>query len=214
MVVGFDVGFVVHFHQYIAVFAVEEPVGRVFNCPADGGFVFEDLVLAEVEVADDGDHAELVGAVEDAFEAGHEIGEESTIGGYAGGVPGLGFGVTFGAAALEIDGEGEKSVFAPEGHGGEELVDVSVGVPFLGVGVGPFRDGLRVFVVEDPLDHAGVHQETFDFMAFVSSPFVSWLSIDEELVAADFDFRFGRGGREQGWGGGEGEKISSGDHGS
>ena len=35
-------------------------MGGIFDGAADGGFVFEDLVLAEVEVADDGDHAELV----------------------------------------------------------------------------------------------------------------------------------------------------------
>ena len=113
------------------------------------------MVLAEVEVADDGGHAELVGAVEDAFEAGHEIGEEGAIGGDAGGLPGLGFGVTFGAAALEVEGEGE---------------------------------------------------EAFDFKTFVGTAFVSGLTVDEELVAANLDFCFRRSGREQGWGGGEGEE--------
>ena len=170
------------------------------------------MVLAEVEVADDGDHAELVGSVEDAFEAGHEVGKKGAIGGDGGGLPGLGFGVAFGAAALEIDGEGEDAVFAPEGHGGEELVHVAVGVPFFGVGIGPPGDGSGILVVEDALDHAGVHQEPFDLMAFVGAALVSGPAVDEELVGANFDFGFGGGSRKEGGAGGEGEKGASSEH--
>ncbi len=76
VIIGFDVGFIVDFDEDVAIVLIEEPVGGIDDCVADGGFILEHLILTEVEVADDGDHAELVGAIKNTLEAGHEIREQ------------------------------------------------------------------------------------------------------------------------------------------
>jgi hypothetical protein len=73
-------------------------------------------------------------------------------------------GVALGAAALEVDGEGEESVPPPLGHGSEELAGVAFGVP-RAVGVVPEGSGLGVEVVEGALDEAGVREEALDLHA-------------------------------------------------
>ena len=107
-------------------------------------------------------------------------------------------------------------MLTPERHGGDKLAHVAIGVPFLGVGIGPARRSLRIPVVEDALHHARVHQEAFNFVTFVSSPPVSGLAIDEELITANRHFGFAADGGQKGWqegrGGGEVEDGTSGDH--
>ena len=49
----------------VAIALSQQPVGRIRHRAPDRRLVVEPLVLAEIEVADDGDHAELVGAIED-----------------------------------------------------------------------------------------------------------------------------------------------------
>jgi hypothetical protein len=55
--------------DFLTVVAVEQPVERVVHRAANGVLVaLEDAFLPEVEQAEDDDHAQLVGAVKDAFQ--------------------------------------------------------------------------------------------------------------------------------------------------
>lgn len=62
------VALVVDFDKHISPAMVEEPVRGIFGGPHHGGLVAQPLVLAEVEIADDDDHAEFVCAVEDMLQ--------------------------------------------------------------------------------------------------------------------------------------------------
>ena len=46
----------------------------------DGGLVFQPLVLAEIKIAEDNDHAEFVGLVDDAFEPAEIIRAQRAVG--------------------------------------------------------------------------------------------------------------------------------------
>jgi hypothetical protein len=138
----------------VAITLGQQPLGRVRHRAPDRRIIVEPLVLAEIEVADDGDHPELVGAGEDRLEAAEIVWAQRTIRAERVVVPGLILGVTLRAASLQIDREAEKSVAAPLGHRVDEFTRVAVRIPAFGVRVDPHLAGRRVQVVEDPLDHA------------------------------------------------------------
>lgn len=102
----------------------------------------------------------------------------------------MGFRIALGAAALEVDREREQAMFAPDGHGSQELFDVAFGIPLLCVRVSPLCDCGWILVVEDALDHTGVHEQAFDLVALEGAALVGGLAVDEELVSADFDSGF------------------------
>ena len=143
-----------------------------------------------------------VGEIDDALHACEIRGEERAIGAESVVEPRLFRRVALRGTALEVDAEREEAMRAPDGHGGEELADVPLGVPFAGVGVGPAGNGLGVEVVEDALDHPGVHHEALDFFPLPSPARVGRHPVDKEFLALDGDGRF-RGGRSGGGCGGE-----------
>ena len=120
--------------------------------------------------------------------------EERAIGAESVVDPRLFRGVALGGTALEVDAEREEAMRAPDGHGGEEFAEVALGVPLAGVGVRPAGNGLGVEVVEDALDHPGVHHEALDFFPLPSPARVGRHPVDKEFIALDGDRRF-RGGR-------------------
>jgi hypothetical protein len=125
-----DVALVVHLDQDAAVAPVEPPVDRLVQGAEHGRLALQPLVLAEVEDAQDHGHPQLVGPVEDAAQPVHVIRPQLALCGDRRVVPGLAApGVPLGAAALQVDGEGEQPVPPPLGHGGEELAGVPLGVP-------------------------------------------------------------------------------------
>ena len=67
----------------------------------DGGLVAQALVLAEIETAQDHDHPELVGPLDDAAHPGGVVGPQTPVGLEGGVVPGLLAGVALRTAALE-----------------------------------------------------------------------------------------------------------------
>ena len=79
-VVG-DVAFVVHLDHDVAVAPIEDPIHRVVHGAQDRGLIGQPVVLAEVEDAEDRDHPQLVGPVEDAFEPRHVVGPQRSVGG-------------------------------------------------------------------------------------------------------------------------------------
>src|SRR6185503_6143701 len=104
------------------------------------------LVLAEVEVTENDDHAEFVRFVEDALQSSEVITPQRTIGFDGGVVPRLVLRVTLRRTALQIEGEREQSVSPPFGHGSNEFTRVAIGVPFAGVGIDPVAQSLRVTI--------------------------------------------------------------------
>src|SRR5262249_28397927 len=87
---------------------------------------------------------------------------------------------------------------APLRHSGHELARVALRVPLHGVRIGPLPLGFDVPVVEDSLDHAGVHQQAFDAHPFVFASGIGRLAVDEEAGAIDGDLGFHRGGSADG----------------
>ena len=73
VVVGGDIALVVHLHEHVAPAASEQPFRPLIGRTDDGGFVGETLVLPKIKVADDGDHPEVVRAVEDARQPSHGV---------------------------------------------------------------------------------------------------------------------------------------------
>jgi hypothetical protein len=114
--------------HHIAVVAGHDPCGGVLHRGDDGGLVGQAPILAEIEVAEDHDHPELIGALDDPAHARGIVGPQTSIGLEGGVVPGLFARVALGAAALEIDASGEQACAAPAGHGGDELVRIALGV--------------------------------------------------------------------------------------
>jgi hypothetical protein len=109
------VALVIDLHQHVAVVALQQPVGGVGDGAAYRGFVLHLLVLREIEVADDGHHAQRVGLVEDAGEAIHVRGPQIPVR-FNGAIdPRLALGVALGAAALQVDGESQQPVPPPLG---------------------------------------------------------------------------------------------------
>ena len=199
VIVAFRIGLVVHLDEDVAPAVFEHPRGAGVGGAEDGGLIGETLVLPEVKIAEDDDQAEVVGESDDA---GHalEVGRERrAVGGERGVVPRLLGGVALGGAALEIDGEGEEAVRAPDGHGGEEFAGVALGVPFAGIRIGPTADRRGVRVVEHALHQAGVHEQALDFFILPGAAGVGGAPVDEKLVADDGD-----GGFRSGWGRGRG----------
>lgn len=193
------IGFVGDFDEEIGVAFGEEPVGGVVGGFLDGLIVGESILLAEVEEAEDGGHSQFISAVEDFFEALQVVCAQGAIGFEGGVVPGLFFAVALGAAALEVDGEGDQAGFAVEGEGGEEFGGVAVGVEILAVGVFPEMPGLGIAIVEGGLDKAGVEEEAFDLHSVVGAAGVGGFVVDEEGLAIDGDGGLaGRSGGSEG----------------
>ena len=66
VVVGLDVGLVVHLHEHVAPAAIEQPARGVIRGAQHGGLVAQPLVLAEIEVAEDDHHSLLIRRIEHA----------------------------------------------------------------------------------------------------------------------------------------------------
>lgn len=80
VVVGFNVGLVVDLDEHVAPTAFEQPSSGFVGSANDGGFVFETLILAKVEVAEDDGHAVSISSIEHALHAGGEGRAEAAIG--------------------------------------------------------------------------------------------------------------------------------------
>jgi hypothetical protein len=179
---------IVDLDQYVAVAAVKDPSRDIVGRVSDSGFVLQPLVLPEVEVAQDHDHSELVGLVENAFQTHHKVGTERTIRLDGGILPGLvAARIALWRAALEIDGECKQTVPAPLRHGRDEFTRIALGIPLVRVGIYPVLDRGRIPVVEDALDHPGVKKQSLNRAAVPGAVSVSRLVIDVELVADDGD---------------------------
>ena len=89
--------------DHIAVAAGHDPCGGVLHRGDDGGLVGQALVLAEIEVPEDHDHPELIGALDDPAHARGVVGPQTSVGLEGGVVPGLFARVALRAAALEVD---------------------------------------------------------------------------------------------------------------
>ena len=79
-VVVADIALVVDLDQDVAVAVVEQPVHALSTARTTAASSRQSLVLAEVEDAEDHDHAELVGPVEDLRQAGHVVGPKRAVG--------------------------------------------------------------------------------------------------------------------------------------
>ncbi len=92
-------------------------------------------------------------------------------------------------------------MLAPFGHGRDEFAGVPIRVPFAAVGINPAGACLGVQIVEDRLHHPRVEEQPFDSLAVEGAAFVGERAVDEELLAANGDFRAsrldGRGGGRQ-----------------
>ena len=134
---------------------------------------------------------EFVGAIENSLESIHIVVAERAVSSDCGVVPGLFLGVAFGAAALEVQGQGEDAGISVEGHGVDEFAQIAFGIPAAGVGVGPARSSGRVRIVESGLNHTGIEKQAFYFMAVPVSTLVGGVAVDIESVAFDGDGGFG-----------------------
>ena len=201
-----DVALVVDLDEHVRRPAIEKPRGHRVDRVDDGCLVLQALVLPEVEEADDRDHAELVGAVENPPEPGERFRPRRAVGRVPGVPPRLLLRVARGRAALHVDREGENTVAAPLGHRGEELARVPLRVPAAGVGVGPPADGRGVPIVERALHHPRVQQEAFDPVALPRPPLVGGAAVHVEGLAVDRHRGAARGGSAVGRPGGTGRE--------
>ena len=105
VVVTRDIAFVRDFDEHVRIAAREQPVRRCACAANYCRLVFQPLVLSKVEVADDGDHAERVGQIENPSEPIQICGAQRTVGLEGGVVPGLFLGIALGTAALQVQRE-------------------------------------------------------------------------------------------------------------
>ena len=89
----------------------------------------------------------------------------------------------------------------PRRHRRHILAVVPLSGPLTGIRIFPSRSGLGIQVIENALNHARVHQEAFDAMAFEIPPFVGRHAVYQELLA--FDGYFGLATRQEQRTGGE-----------
>ncbi len=143
------------------------------------------MVLPEIKVADDHDHAQFVGAIQNQCEAVHVRGPEIPFGVDSRILPRLTPGIPLWTAALEIDRKGEDTMAPPFSQGCDQFTGVAVRVPFAGVGIGPPPASFRVEIVEDALHCANVHEQAFDLHALVPTSGIRGLAIEKEAVALD-----------------------------
>lgn len=73
----------------------------------------------------------------------------------------------------------------PALHSADKFPCVPFRIPDACVRVTPVLPSLLVLVVEDPLNHTAVHQESLDFIALPSSASVGWFTIDVEHLIVD-----------------------------
>ncbi len=79
MVIGCHVAFVIDFDQHIAEPLFQDPPRCVLGGCDHGCFVFETLVLAEIEVAEDHNHPQLIGFLDHLLHAISVIGPEFAV---------------------------------------------------------------------------------------------------------------------------------------
>jgi len=72
MIIGADVGFVVHLHQHVAPATIEQPAGGGVGGPQHGGLILELLVLAEIEIPQNDGHAQFIRRIQ---HPAHAVGE-------------------------------------------------------------------------------------------------------------------------------------------
>jgi hypothetical protein len=68
------VALVINLDQHVAPAMVEQPAGSIVRGSHHCGFVLQSFILPKIEKTDDDDHAEVVGAVDDALQPGQVIG--------------------------------------------------------------------------------------------------------------------------------------------
>ncbi len=202
-VVPVQVNFVGDLHQHVPAAALQQPVRRVSSGAQDGLLVLQALILAEVEVAHNGGHAQLVRPVQDAAQAAHVVLPQAAVRPERGVMPGLFPAVGARVAPLQVDGEAEQPVLSPLWHGCDELRRVALRIPWA-VGVVPHGACLRVQVVEDPLHHARVRQQPFHPHSIEHATCMGEGPVDPEVIAVNRHDRAGghgslRLGRFCGW---------------
>jgi hypothetical protein len=154
VVIVFHVGLVVDLDEHVAPSAVEHPLSGRVHGAQHGLLALQPLVLAKVKESEDHGHAELVRPLDHPLQPREAVVPQRAIGLDGRVVPGLLLRVALGRAALEVDREGEQPVPPPLRHRGDELARVALGIPGLGVRVGPHRGGFAVPVIEDALHHS------------------------------------------------------------
>jgi hypothetical protein len=193
-----DIDLVGDLDDHIGITVGHDPCGGVRHGGDQGGLVGQALILAEIEVTQDHDHPELVGAVDDTSHARGVVGPQASIRLEGGVVPGLLAGVALRAAALEIDGEGEQPRASPAGHGGDELASITLGIE-RAIGIIEHRPGRRVQVVERALHHPSVQEQPLDALAAEVATGVGGAAIDQKAIAFDVDLRPAQSGLLRFW---------------
>src|SRR5687767_13065750 len=105
-----DIALVVHLHEDVRPSAFYQPARGFIGRTKDSCLILNAFVLAEVKVADDRNHAEFVGAIEDSSEAPRVIGAQRAIHFERGIVPRLLTRIAFRGSTLEINRERQESV--------------------------------------------------------------------------------------------------------
>jgi hypothetical protein len=95
VVVVSHVALVVDFDDHILVTALEEPLRRLVGGVHNRRRVRQPLILAKIKVAQNDNHADFVGAIEDALQPAHRVGTKRTVRLQGRIVPGLITRITF-----------------------------------------------------------------------------------------------------------------------
>lgn len=186
--VCFDVALIVDLHQHVAVAAVEQPSGGIGDSAAHGGLILYPAVLTKIEIADNRNHPQFVGAREHACQAGRVGRPQITLRIDGRILPRLTLRVPLRASALQVDGKGQDAVPPPFRKGRDELANVAVRIPFPRVRIGPARTGCGIEIVEDGLHCPDVHQQPFDSRIPEPASLVGEFPVDEKLLPLNGDF--------------------------